>query len=177
MATTRVTVRDTTAPSLTVTLSPNALWPPNHRLVQVTATVVASASCDPHPAVVLLSITSNEPDDGLGDGDQPNDIQAVGGGPIPFGTDVQSFLLRAERSGMGTGRIYTVTYMARDASGNQSSASAQVSVGSQTTDPATKRWDRESDRDSGRDLDRDSDRKSDRESERKADRKKDQHRP
>src|SRR6267154_2241724 len=34
MATTHVTVRDTTAPSLTVTLSPNALWPPNHRLFQ-----------------------------------------------------------------------------------------------------------------------------------------------
>ena len=169
MATTHVTVRDTTAPSLTVTLSPNALWPPNHRLVQVTATVVASDSCDPNPAVVLLSITSNEPDDGLGDGDQPNDIQAVGGGPIPFGTDVQSFLLRAERSGMGTGRIYTITYMARDASGNQSLASAQVSVGSQTTNPTSKRWDR--------DAHRDSDRKSDRESERKSDRKKDQHRP
>jgi len=173
MATTHVTVRDTTAPSLTVTLSPNALWPPNHRLVQITATVVASHSCDPNPVVVLLSITSNEPDDGLGDGDQPNDIQAVGGGPVPFGTDVQSFLLRAERSGMGTGRIYTVTYMARDASGNQSLASAQVSVGSQTTNPTSKRWDREADRD----ADRDSDRKSDRESERKSDRKKDQNQP
>ena len=165
MATTHVTVRDTTAPSLTVTLSPNALWPPNHRLVQVTATVVASDSCDPNLALVLLSITSNEPDDGLGDGDQPNDIQAVGGGPIPFGTDVQSFLLRAERSGMGTGRIYTATYMARDASGNQSLASAQVAVGIQTTNPTSKRWDRDAHRD------------SDRESEPKSDRKKDQHQP
>ena len=177
MATTHVTVRDTNAPSLHVALSPNVLWPPNHRLMQINATVNANDSCDANPTVALVSITSNEPDEGLGDGDQPNDIQAVGGGPIPFGTDMRSFLLRAERSGMGTGRIYTVTYMARDASGNQSSASAQVTVGSQTTDPATKRWDRESDRDSGRDLDRDSDRKSDRESERKADRKKDQHRP
>ena len=177
MATTHVTVRDTNAPSLHVALSPNVLWPPNHRLMQINATVNANDSCDANPTVALVSITSNEPDEGLGDGDQPNDIQAVGGGPIPFGTDMRSFLLRAERSGMGTGRIYTVTYTARDAFGNQSSASAQVTVGSQTTDPATKRWDRESDRDSGRDLDRDSDRKSDRESERKADRKKDQHRP
>ena len=173
MATTHVTVRDTNAPSLHVALSPNVLWPPNHRLMQINATVNANDSCDANPTVALVSITSNEPDEGLGDGDQPNDIQAVGGGPIPFGTDVQSFLLRAERSGMGTGRIYTVTYMARDASGNQSSASAQVSVGSQTTNGTRPRWDRESDRDS----DRDSDRKSDRESERKADRKKDQHRP
>ena len=169
MATTHVTVRDTNAPSLHVALSPNVLWPPNHRLMQINATVNANDSCDANPTVALVSITSNEPDEGLGDGDQPNDIQAVGGGPIPFGTDVQSFLLRAERSGMGTGRIYTVTYMARDASGNQSSASAQVSVGSQTTNGTRPRWDRDSDRDS--------DRKSDRESERKSDRKKDQHRP
>ncbi len=168
-AATRVSVRDTTVPAIQVTLSPNALWSPNHKLVQITATVDASDSCDANPAVVLVSITSNEADEGLGDGDEPNDIQAVGGGPIPFGTDVRSFLLRAERSGMGTGRIYTVTYMVRDASGNQSSAAAQVFVGSQTTNPATRRW--------GRDSDRDSDRKSDRESERKSDRKKDQHRP
>jgi hypothetical protein len=153
-ATTHVTVRDKTAPSLTVTLSPNALWPPNHRLVQISATVDASDSCDPNPAVALVSITSNEPDDGLGDGDQPNDIQAVGGGSIPFGTNVRSFLLRAERSGMDTGRIYIVTYMVQDASGNQSFATAQVTVGSQTTYGARPRRDRESDRDSDRKPDR-----------------------
>jgi hypothetical protein len=132
-ATTHVTVGATTPPTLGLTLSPNSLWPPNHRLVQITATVETSDACDANPAVALVSITSNEPDDGLGDGDQPNDIQAVGGGPIPFGTDVRSFLLRAERSGMGTGRVYTVTYMVKDASGNESSASARVTVGSQGT--------------------------------------------
>jgi len=139
MATTHVTVRDTAPPALRVTLSPDALWPPNHKLVQITATVETSDSCDANPAVALKSITSNEPDDGLGDGDEPNDIQAVNGGPILFGTNVQTFLLRAERSGMGTGRIYTVTYMVRDASGNESSASAQVSVGSQTIAASPKR--------------------------------------
>src|SRR6266850_947014 len=139
MATTHVTVRDTAPPALRVTLSPDALWPPNHKLVQITATVETSDSCDANPAVALKSITSNEPDDGLGDGDEPNDIQAVNGGPIAFGTNVSTFLLRAERSGMGTGRIYTVTYMVRDASGNESSASAQVSVGSQTIAASPKR--------------------------------------
>src|SRR6266850_1963619 len=81
MATTHVTVRDTAPPALRVTLSPDALWPPNHKLVQITATVETSDSCDANPAVALKSITSNEPDDGLGDGDEPNDIQAVNGGP------------------------------------------------------------------------------------------------
>ncbi len=139
MATTHVTVRDTAPPALRVTLSPDALWPPNHKLVQITATVETSDSCDANPGVALVSITSNEPDDGLGDGDEPNDIQPVNGGSIAFGADVQPFLLRAERSGKGTGRIYTVTYMVRDASGNESSASAQVSVGSQTIAASPKR--------------------------------------
>jgi hypothetical protein len=127
------------SPTLRVSLSPNTLWSPNHKLVQITASVEASDSCDANPAVSLASIASNEPDNGAGDGDQPNDIQAVGGGPIPFGTDVRSFLLRAERSGMGSGRVYTVNYMLRDASGNQSLASAQVSVGSQATDESSNR--------------------------------------
>jgi hypothetical protein len=68
-----------------------------------------------------VSITSNGSDSG--------DIQAVGGGPIAFGTDVRSFLLRAARSAQGHDRIYTVTYQAKDASGNTTVASAQVRVG------------------------------------------------
>src|SRR6266850_2067041 len=127
------------SPTLRVSLSPDALWPPNHKLVQITATVETSDSCDANPAVALVSITSSEPDDGLGDGDEPNDIQPVNGGSIAFGADVQPFLLRAERSGMGTGRIYIVTYMVRDAAGNKSLASAQVSVGSQTIAASPKR--------------------------------------
>lgn len=127
-ATTHVTVGDTTPPALTVTLSPNLLWPPDHKLVPITATVGASDTCDASPTVELVSVTSNEPDNGLGDGDQPNDIQAMAGGPIPFGTDVLSFLLRAERSGLGNGRVYTVTYTAKDAAGNTASASAVVIV-------------------------------------------------
>ncbi len=126
--TTHVTVGDASAPTLQVTLSPNLLWPPNHNLVTIAATVTASDSCDANPNVALVSITSNEPDNGLGDGDQPNDIQAAGGGPIPFGTDVRSFLLRAERSGHGNGRVYTITYTAKDAAGNSVSASATVIV-------------------------------------------------
>ncbi len=135
-ATTLVTVRDTGTPTLRVMLFPDTLWSPNHKLVQITATLETSDGCGANPAV---TITSNEPDNGLGDGDEPNDIQAVGGGPIPFGTEVRSFLLRAERSGMGAGRIYTVNYMVRDASGNKSLASAQVSVGSQATEASPNR--------------------------------------
>jgi hypothetical protein len=77
----------------------------------------------------LVSITSS-------DSNVSNDIQAVGGGPVPFGTDVRSFLLRAERSNSGTPRIYTVTYMAKDASGNATLATAQVRVGDPAWNPS-----------------------------------------
>jgi len=36
--------------------------------------------------------------------------------------------LRAERSGIGTGRLYTITAECRDASGNLATRSVQVSV-------------------------------------------------
>jgi hypothetical protein len=124
-ATTRVTVRDTMAPTLSASLSPNSLWPPNHKLVLITASLVVSDTCDANPAVKLVSITSTDP---LGAGD----VQAVGGGPVPFGTDVRSFLLKAERTNSQTARIYIVTYSATDASGNSTTATAQVRVGTPT---------------------------------------------
>src|SRR5262249_55306438 len=89
-ATTQVTVQDTNPPSLSVSLSPNSLQPPNHKLIPITASISASSACSANVSVQLVSITSNEPDNGTGDGDQPNDIQAIGGGPVPFGTDVRS---------------------------------------------------------------------------------------
>src|SRR5262245_27598537 len=114
-ATQSVTIVDTTPPTLSVKLSPTSLWPPDHRLVPITATITVTDICDPNPTVKLLSITSNEPDNGLGRGDTANDIQQAS-----FGGDDRTFLLRAERSGTGNGRIYTVTYQAMDASGNKS---------------------------------------------------------
>jgi hypothetical protein len=122
-ATQQVKIVDTTPPDLTVQLSPTVLWPANHKLVEITATITVTDTCDPNPTVRLVSIKSNEPDNGLGDGDQPNDIQEAN-----FGTDDRVFLLRAERSGLGNGRVYTVTYEASDASGNTTTKQATVSV-------------------------------------------------
>jgi hypothetical protein len=116
-------VQDITPPTLTVKLSPNSLWPPNHKMKDVTATIVAKDECDPNPQVRLLSIVSNEPDNGLGDGDTAGDV-----GGAATGTDDRSFQVRAERSGRGNGRIYTVTYEARDVSGNATVRTATVTV-------------------------------------------------
>jgi hypothetical protein len=58
-----------------------------------------------------------------GSGHTSPDIQGTA-----FGTDDREFLLRAERSGTGSGRIYTITYEAEDASGNITTGTTTVSV-------------------------------------------------
>ncbi len=119
-----VTVDDTTPPQISVSLVPNRIWPPNHRMVDITATVVASDNCSV-PSIVLTTIFSNEPDDAPGpsDGNTKNDIQGA-----DYGTPDYNFKLRSERIGGGEGRWYTVWYTATDAYGNESSASSIVKV-------------------------------------------------
>ncbi|MBA3854732.1 MAG: hypothetical protein C0503_09960 [Gemmatimonas sp.] len=118
-ATFTVTVRDTTAPTFT-SVSTNAptLWPPDHKLVSVT---VSASATDVAGAVSyrIVSVTSNEPDNGLGDGDAANDIKITGAMTVD---------LRAERSGKGNGRIYTITVEAKDAAGNTSTKTVTVGV-------------------------------------------------
>jgi len=118
-----VTVVDTIAPTLTVTPTPVVLWPPNHRMVDVTYDVVATDACDPNPAVVLVTVSSSEPDDapGGGDGQTTGDIQDAG-----TGTDDRVVQLRAERDGNALGRTYVATYRATDSSGNTTSTSSSV---------------------------------------------------
>jgi uncharacterized repeat protein (TIGR01451 family) len=118
-----VNVVDTTPPTILASVAPTVLWPPNHKMVAINASVAVSDICDPGASFVLTSITSNEPDNGTGDGDKPNDIQGA-----DYGTPDVAFLLRAERSGRGTGRIYTITYTASDKSGNTTPVQLQVTV-------------------------------------------------
>ena len=63
-ATVQVTVRDTTPPTLNVSLSPNLLWPPNGKMTQINATTSVSDVCDSNPTVMLLSLVSSEPGPG-----------------------------------------------------------------------------------------------------------------
>ncbi len=121
--TTSVGVVDTTAPALALSASPSVLWPPNHKLVSVTVTPTVTDACDDSPVLRLVSITSNEGDLANGAGHTSPDIQDA-----QFGTDDRQFLLRAERQGGGTGRIYTITYAAEDASGNVTTRQVTVTV-------------------------------------------------
>src|SRR5262245_9257114 len=118
-----VTVVDTTPPTLTLSVTPTMLWPPNHKLATINAAVSATDICDPNPAIRLTAITCNEPANATGDGNTSVDIIGAA-----FGTDDRSFELRAERQGGGGGRVYTITYSATDGSMNVSTQQAAVSV-------------------------------------------------
>jgi hypothetical protein len=121
--TSTVSVADTVAPEIAVTVIPSVLWPANHALRAVTATVTVTDRCDPSATFRLVSITSSEPDEGLGDGDAPGDIQDAA-----VGTPDTVFALRAERSGLGPGRTYTIVYRATDGAGNARDVAASVAV-------------------------------------------------
>lgn len=111
---------DRTAPSITsVTVSPNTLWSPNHKFVAVALSAITTDNCSPAPTCSIGSITSNEPVNGLGDGDTEPDWQLTG---------ALTANLRAERSGTGTGRVYTLAISCRDAAGNVTNGSATVTV-------------------------------------------------
>jgi len=118
-----VTIEDTTPPEITLSVAPTKLWPPNHKLVEIVATIEVEDVCDPDPIVRLVSISSDEPEDDLADGATSGDIEEA-----DLGTDDRAFELRAERQGKGDGRVYTIVYEVEDASGNVAQAEAEVRV-------------------------------------------------
>jgi hypothetical protein len=117
-----IIVQDATPPEISVSVSPNVLWPPNHKMVDMQAAVTIHDVGDPNPAWTLVSITSNEPEDGPGKTHSPDII-----GHEPGAPDLE-FQLRAERLGHEEGRIYTITYQATDSKTNSVSAEAVVIV-------------------------------------------------
>ncbi len=113
-----VTVRDLEAPVIDVVrASPEKLWPPDHKMVDVMVSYGSTDNCGATSCKVFVS--SNEPQNGLGDGDVDHDWEVI---------DNHHIRLRAERSGNGEGRIYTITVACTDASGNTLTNSTTVTV-------------------------------------------------
>lgn len=123
-----IVVNDTQLPTITMRTGPQMeLWPPNHQYVTVRVSdfvVSASDNCSGNLTnnVLILKISSDEPDDASGDGDGTtiNDIVIA--------ADCKSAQLRAERQSDGNGRIYTITFRVRDAAGNLTTSTAKVGV-------------------------------------------------
>ncbi len=116
---------DRTPPELTVNLSPYTIMSQGNKFVAIHATFTIKDDYDRMPEIRLESITANEPMDA-------SDIRDVS-----IGLDDRYFKFRAV-SKTPAGRIYTVTYSATDASGNQAIASSTVTVTVTTATPATK---------------------------------------
>lgn len=111
---------DTTPPTIdSLSVSPNVLWPPLHQMVAVQVAVSASDLVTANPICVVSDVSSNESVNGLGDGDTAPDWT------FPGGLEVN---LRAERSGTGSGRIYTLTVACTDEAGNVATQPVTVTV-------------------------------------------------
>ena len=54
---------DVTPPTITLTVTPEILWPPNHKMVEIALSVEASDDVDPNPAIVLQSVVMDEGDE------------------------------------------------------------------------------------------------------------------
>jgi len=115
----RLNVVDTLPPDANPTHT--TLWPPNHKLHAVSARDCAGVrdACDPRLSVRFTAATSDEPVDSKGDGSSEPDIVF---------DSAESISLRAERQGPSNGRVYTLSWLARDAAGNQLDGTCTVAV-------------------------------------------------
>jgi|GEM_PF-903916 len=118
-----ITVNDTEFPVVSnPTTNPNTLWPPDHRMVDIAVNYTATDNC---PLNCVLTVASNEPINGLGDGDTAPDWNVV---------NAHLVQLRSERSGKGKGRTYTITTTCTDASNNVTTKTSTVFV------PPNQKW-------------------------------------
>jgi hypothetical protein len=116
----RIVHADTSPPAFKLLqASKTTLWPPNHQMVHVTVKAELVDLLDRWPRARIVSVTSNEPVDGQDDGHTAPDWKITG--PL-------TVLLRAERSGSGSGRVYTINVEAKDDAGNVALKAVTVNV-------------------------------------------------
>jgi len=101
--------RDATPPTLTCTPTPSVLWPPNGRPVAVS---VAVGLTDATSGAAAFRLTTAP-------------VDAV---DFVVGTPDVAGLLRAQRTGNGGDRTYTLTYTGQDVAGNSTECAAVIVV-------------------------------------------------
>jgi membrane-bound inhibitor of C-type lysozyme len=123
-----ITVNDIVPPRITdFSLSRESLFPPNHTMQDITLNYQVFDNCVSSP-LLTVRVSSNEPVNGTGDGDTDPDWLVI---------DPHHVQLRAERSGIGNGRIYTITVTADDGCNPAVSVTKQVFVAHNITGPQT----------------------------------------
>jgi hypothetical protein len=114
-----VSVQDVSPPVITsVMADPAELWPANHRMHPVTVTTKSSDNCA-GASCRIIAVSSSERLNATGDGNTEPDWEILSDDTVS---------LRAERSGTGVGRVYTITVECTDASGNKSQSTTSVIV-------------------------------------------------
>jgi hypothetical protein len=114
-----ITVHDCEPPVIhRIAASPEVLWPPSHRMEEVTLRVEASDNC--HLArckIISVGCSESIPADGA--------VHTLGEWEITGDLTVN---LSSERLGADTARVYSITVECRDDSGNVSTAVIHVTV-------------------------------------------------
>ena len=116
-----VTIVDTTPPTIDYTQTVTELWPPNHNMATAIEGISATDACG---GDIVLNVTVSSDEDGMGGAGNTEEDWDV----ITADDGSQSVALRAERSGNGDGREYTVVVTATDASGNSTEQMLTVAV-------------------------------------------------
>lgn len=109
-----VIIDDVTPPTLSVSVSPTSLWSPNGTMQTITITANAGDNCNA-ATWALSSISGN-------DGATSDDWSYTAN------TAPSSVQLRAERTGEGSGRTYTMSFTASDGHENSTTATCYVAV-------------------------------------------------
>lgn len=120
-----ITVVDNEPPVIVFNGQTPSMWPPNHKYQTFGVTNFVTSvtdNCDSISvsSVHITKVTSDEIENGNGDGNTMNDIVIA--------ADCKSVQLRSEREGNSDGRVYTIFFSVSDSSGNVGTGTAKVVV-------------------------------------------------
>jgi hypothetical protein len=109
--------------------TPSCLWPPNNKMVSIS--ILGVTDPEGNPVTLTISrITSDEAtasEKGAGGANHAPDASGVGTG---------NAMVRAERSGLKDGRVYVISFTARDSKGATSTGQVLVKVPHDWSDKA-----------------------------------------
>ena len=120
-----ITVEDKEAPVITTNGLTPMLWPANHAYHTFSVTDFVTAVSDNCGGVavsdvVIQQATSDETEEGGGDGNTLNDIVIA--------SDCKTVQVRAERRNSADGRVYTITFKVTDTHGNVGTKTSKIHV-------------------------------------------------